>query len=195
MQKGIRVLSLMVFIINLNVDAQQNYNNHEGSTYHKFGERNGILDSSAVNPQPNPVNLSSTCVKYRRSKEEIYDNIKLTLDSRLKNVTEYATYEGNPGIIKMKIYSTAPKGTTVELQFGKKSEIAYPDGVHSQYQATTTKQNEWEELSFKFAQIPEGSKVNDGEVDQVTILFAPNSKTNDIFFYDDLTGPQLSKVE
>jgi hypothetical protein len=183
---------LLVCMVSKDVISQTVYNDHQGNALHTFGQRNGILDTTAVNPKPGEVNNSETCVKYRRSREEVYDNIKLELIGSLTNVMSYATYEGNPPKIKMKVFSTAPVGTSIEIQLGKKSETAYPDGVHSQYQAVTKKQNEWEEIQFQFSQIPEGSKVKENEVDRITILFAPNSETNYVFYYDDLTGPELS---
>jgi hypothetical protein len=191
-----RIILLLIFLVCVGKESlsQMVYNNHEGLAYHLFGQRNGILDSTALNPQTNAVNNSPTCVKYRRSKEEIYDNIKLDFLKPLVDVSPYATYEGNPPKIKMKVYSSAPVGTQIEIQLGRLNEIAYPDGIHSQYQGFTKKQNEWEEVEFLFAQIPEGSKVSATEVDQITILFAPRSETNYVFYYDDLTGPEITKI-
>jgi hypothetical protein len=172
------------------------YTNHQGGrAVQYFGQYNGILDSTALNPKPDEINSNETCIKYRRSKEEIYDNIKIQLKGKLSNVVSYATYEGNPPKISMKIYSTAPVGTQIEIQLGKKSEVAYPDGVHSQYQAVTKKQNQWEVVEFLFAQRPEGSKVSDNEVDQLTLLFAPKTETNYIFYYDELKGPELINTQ
>ncbi|MDQ3192572.1 MAG: hypothetical protein M3Q58_13345 [Bacteroidota bacterium] len=194
MLKYISIFFLLILPSQI-VLSQQNYNGHEGTAFHYFGFCNGILDSAAVNPGPNHVNNSEYCAKYRRNKEEIYDNIKLQLHAKLNEVESYATYEGDPPKITIKVFSTAPIGTQIELQLGKVSEIAYPDGVHSQYQAKTSKQNEWEELTFLFAQIPQGSKVDAMEVDQITILFAPQSQINNVFFYDDLTGPGFLTTE
>ncbi|MBA3900677.1 MAG: hypothetical protein H0X62_10790 [Bacteroidetes bacterium] len=185
------ILFISVFAVaGLNVLAQKN-NNQGGILIYTFGQVNGILDSTASNPKPNEINPNSYCIKYRRSKEEIYDNIKLNLKTALKDVSSFSTYEGNPPKIKMKVYSTAPVGTQIEIQLGRISEIAYPDGIHSQYQGFTSKQNEWEEIEFLFAQIPEGSKAEPTEIDQVTILFAPKSETNYVFYYDGLSGPIL----
>jgi hypothetical protein len=173
--------------------AQHNYFNTDAEKLLWFGQFNGILDSTATNPALGQINNNQYCVKYRRSKEEIYDNIKLKINGRLGDVKNYATYEGIPPKIKMKVFSTAPVGTMIELQFGKSNEVAYPEGVHSQYQAYTKKQNEWEELEFLFAAIPQGSKVNNNEVDQITILFAPQTQANDVFYFDELRGPEIIK--
>jgi hypothetical protein len=185
----ILLLTLILAVSQVGI-AQKNYN-QGGDLMYTFGQVNGILDSSAVNPKPNEINSNNLCIKYIRSKDEIYDNIKLNLKSKLKDVSDYATYEGNPPKIIVKVYSTAPIGTPIEIQLGKLSEIAYPDGIHSQYQGFTTKQNEWEIIEFLFAQIPSGSKVGPTEIDQITILFAPKSETNHTYYYDALTGPAL----
>lgn len=183
---------LLLIFSSLFALAQKNYNTHQGKAHYNFGFRNGILDSVALNPSPNKINSSTYCIKYRRNKDEIYDNLKLQLHSKLDKVSSYASYEENAPAIKLKIFSTAPIGTQVELQLGKKDEVPYPDGVHSQYQAFTNKQNEWEEIVFLFAQIPSGSRVNDKQVDQITILFAPNTHINNVFYFDDLTGPEFA---
>jgi hypothetical protein len=185
--KLLLILTIMVSTTN----AQQNYHQNDFAALYVFGEFNGILDTMAINPQKDAINESSYCVKYRRSKNEIYDNLKLQLVSSIKNVNEFTSYQGDSKKIKLKVFSTAPVGTQIELQLGKKNEIAYPDGVHSQYQAYTTKQNQWEIIEFDFAQIPQGSKVSKDEIDQITILFAPKTETNDIFYYDDLAGLEL----
>jgi hypothetical protein len=164
----------------------QNNPKHAGIFSFSFGEVNGILDSSANNPKASEINPNELCIKYIRSKEEVYDNIKLNLKHKLNDVSTFATYEGNPSKIFMRIFSTANVGTQIEIQFGKRGEIAYPDGVHSQYQGHTKKQNEWEIVEFLFAQIPNGSMVNNNEIDQITILFAPKTETNTVFYFDGL---------
>jgi hypothetical protein len=191
MNLKITVTFLIVILVGM-TKAQQNYFSGDTEKFFWFSQFNGILDSTATNPSLEEFNSNPFCIKYRRSKDEVYDNIKLKLKGRLKEVENYATYEGVPPKIKMKIYSTAPVGTMVELQLGKASEIAYPDGVHSQYQTFTKKQNEWEEVEFLFATIPNGTKVSNAEVDQITILFAPKSQRNDVFYFDDLSGPKVT---
>jgi hypothetical protein len=193
--KIILLLLFCLFFTIMEVIGQQMYSDYEGYSVHYFIYKDGILDTNSVNPFPDKVNNSSTCVKYIRSREEIYDNIKMHLKLKMADAERYATYHGNPPKIKLKVYSTAPVGTEIEIQLGKRSEIAYPDGVYSQFQSKTTKQNQWEELEFLFATRPEGSKVDKDEIDQVTLLFAPDSKANYTFYFDELRGPELLKEE
>lgn len=156
-----------------------------------FEPKNGVLDPACANPASNNINNSQTCAKYTRSGSAKYDNIKIYPAQKLTDVSSYSTYLGNPPKIKMKVYTSAPVGTKVEIQLGKKGDDNYPSGIHSQYQAVTTVQNAWEELVFTFSQIPKGSQVSSTEIDRVAILFAPNSSSSDIFYFDDLTIPLL----
>jgi hypothetical protein len=89
----------------------------------------------------------------------------------------------------MKVLTDAPVGTLIEIQLGKTTGPAYPDGTHSQYQARTTVSGSWEELEFTFSQVPKGSQTTDREVNQMTLLFMPNSNKVATFYFDDLTGP------
>ena len=156
-----------------------------------IGPRNGKLDSVCVNPKINDINNNKQCLKYERKSTAKYDNIKIYPQGKLADVAPYATYKGIPPKITMKVYSSAPVGTKVELQLGKKDDDNYPSGIHSQYEAVTTVQNAWEVLTFTFSQIPEGSKVSPTDVDLVTILFSPNSSRSDTYYFSDLTGPSL----
>ena len=94
----------------------------------------------------------------------------------------------------MKVYTTAPVGTLIEIQLGKREGIAYPDGTHSQFQARTTVSNAWEELVFTYAVTPKDSRTSASQVDQITVVFNPNSATNDVYYFDDLTGPAVVPV-
>jgi hypothetical protein len=96
----------------------------------------------------------------------------------------------------MKIYTTAPVGTLVEILLGsRQGNNDYPAGTNSQYQAYTSVTNKWEELEFKFSQIPQGSETSTTQIDQVTLLFNPNSANSDKYYFDDITGPLLTTTE
>lgn len=189
--KKIQLLISSLLISGL-VLAQQRYDDFSGNKFQNFGDRDGILDSSSVNPRSNKVNNSPKCAKYIRSASTKYDNIKIYPKRKLMDISPYATHLGNPEKIKMKIYTSAPIGTKVEIQLGKKGDDNYPSGIHSQYEAITTVQNAWEELTFTFSQIPKGSMVSATEIDKITLLFSPNSSNGDTYYFDDLTGPELT---
>ncbi len=192
------VLLLSVFLLQINsVNSQsQVYDDFDGKKLIFYGLKNGVLDTVTQNPAPNSINSSSKCAMYVRNQTKKFDNIKINISGKLSDVSNYATYTGIPPKIKMKIYTTAPPGTLVEILFGKKlGNNAYPDGTNSQYQAHTTVSNAWEELEFKFAQIPEGSLTSTTQIDQITLLFNPNSSSSDTYYFDDLTGPSTILVE
>jgi hypothetical protein len=170
--------------------AQQNYT--DDKRFRRFGPRNGVLDSASVNPSKTELSRDESVIKYDRSNSVTYDNIKIYPTRRLADVSAYATHTGNPPKIKMKVYSNAPPGTRVEIQLGKKGDDSYPGGVHSQYQALTTTRNQWEELTFQFTEIPQGSHVAPTDIDKITLLFDPNSNSSYTFYFDDLIAPPMA---
>jgi hypothetical protein len=184
-----------VVLVNPGLGQESTYDDFEGNKSIHYSEKFGVLDSTAKNPKPDEVNKSKTCAKYHRNATKKFDNIKMQLPSILVDVSPYATHYGTPPKLKMKIYTNAPVGTLVEILLGNKNRNnEYPAGTNSQYQAHTTKVNEWEELSFTFSQIPEGSETTTTQVDQVTLLFNPNSSTSDIYYFDEITGPGFLNV-
>ena len=174
------------------ISQEQVYDNFEGSKVVTYGERFGVLDSAVKNPAQNDVNKSSTCALYVRNGSKKFANIKMSLDRNITGIEKYATYEGTPPRLKMKVLTTAPAGTLVEILLGsKRGNNDYPAGTHSQYQAYTSTSGEWEELEFKFSQIPQGSETAADQIDQIVLLFNPNSSTSDTYYFDDMTGPGL----
>lgn len=168
------------------------YDDFEGKKMMMYGSKNTMLDTMAKNPAIDKVNSSAMCAKYVRNREKKFDNIKMALPRKLMDVSPYATYTGNPPKIKMKVFTDAPAGTLVEILLGSKGRNnEFPEGTHSQFQAYTTKSGVWEELEFKFSQVPKGSQTTSVEVDQVTLLFNPNSSTSHTYYFDDLTGPGM----
>ncbi len=169
------------------------YDNFEGTKSVEYTEKTGILDVAAENPTPNSINSSKKCAKYTRSSEQKFDNIKMNFSKKLGDIGKYATYSGIPSKISMKVYTTAPVGTLIEIQLGSKTgKKTYPEGINSQYQAYTTVSNAWEEVQFKFSQIPKGSETPVTQVDQITLLFNPNSSTKDTYYFDDISGPPVA---
>jgi hypothetical protein len=183
---------LILIVLQFGAKAQQVYDDVEGKKVIYYGWKNGVIDTTVKNPAPNKINNSSRCVKYIRNRGQKFDNLKMPLKGLMTDVSSYATYVGVPPKLKMKIYTTAPVGTMVEILLGNKSlNNTFPAGTHSQYQAHTTVSNEWEELEFKFAQIPEGSETSATNIDQITLLFNPNSNTSDTYYFDEISGPAV----
>lgn len=192
MKNSILLFSLLIVqTSSVNIQPQV-YDNFDGSKVLRYETKNRALDTVAKNPAPNNINNTDKCAKYTRNSAKRFDNIKMSFTAKLTDVSPYATYLGIPPKIKMKIYTSAPVGTLVEILLGSKGRNAeYPAGTNSQYQAHTTVANGWEELEFKFAQIPEGSETQATEIDQLTLLFNPNSSTSDVYYFDDIAGPAI----
>lgn len=190
LNKCVVLLLASLFQISSMLGQSQVYDNFEGTKFLSYGSKNGVLDTVVKNPAPNKVNSSAKCALYIRNSGKKFDNIKMNFAGKLTGVSEYATYLGVPPKIKMKIYTNAPVGTLVEFLLGNRlGNNAYPEGTNSQFQAYTTTSNAWEELEFKFAQIPEGSQTSFNQIDQITLLFSPNSASSDTYYFDDITGP------
>jgi hypothetical protein len=190
---SMKVAAFAFAALTLSATAQEQvYDNFDGNRVIAYGERSGVFDSLAANPGPNVVNKSAKCGMYVRNSARKFANIKMNLTHNLTGVEAFATYEGIPPRMKMKVFTSAPPGTLVEILLGnRRRNNDYPAGTHSQYQAYTSVSNEWEELEFKFAQIPQGSETAADQIDQVVLLFNPNSSTSDTYYFDDLAGPAL----
>ncbi|MCE3226363.1 MAG: putative beta,3-glucanase [Bacteroidetes bacterium] len=172
--------------------GQKTYDDFEGNSTVCYNiKKGGSIDTTASNPSPDKVNASAKCAMYTRGKQR-YDNIKMCTKTKLADVPSYATYLGQPAKIKMKVYTDAPVGTLVEIHLQKKAGNAYPEGTYAQFQAYTTKSGAWEELEFKFAETPKGSQTSAEEIEQVTLLFAPNTTDKVTFYFDEVTGPGFS---
>ena len=184
-----KILLLLLACIALEESkAQQNYCDFEGNKVIHFGYYSGILDSASINPFPDGVNSSALCAKYIRDTTQ-FDNVKIYTDSKLIDVTPYATFTTLK--IKMKIYTSAPVGSNILLQLGTKNDNLYPSGIHSEYTATTTAQNAWQLITFNYFQSPTGSTTAPTDIDKIVVLFRPNTFEQDTLYFDDLTGPEL----
>lgn len=193
MKKKCLLITVMLITAGLSF-GQQKYCSTEASNLVEFGYRDGKLDSSYANPKVNNVYKNTKCIHYKRSAAK-FDNVKIHPKGKFEDVTMFATFDSTANKIKMKVYSTAPVGTTVEIQFAKKGINDYPKGVHSQFQAKTKKQNEWEELTFDFVNSPEGSQVIPTEIDEIILLFSPNSTESNVYYFSDMIGPKLVTVK
>jgi hypothetical protein len=193
--KSDKVVISLLALLTLNageMTSQQLYDNFEGTSAVSYTTtKTAKLDTLAVNPSPDNINSSERCAKFTRSRIR-YDYIKINPKGQISDIGKYASYDPAAEKFRMKVYTTAPVGTLIEIQLGsKKAAVAYPDGTNSQYQAKTTKKGEWEELEFTYVVSPKGSKTSFEEVDQITLLFNPNSSTNDTYYFDDLTGGNI----
>src|SRR5687768_4344915 len=116
---------LLVIAFFSGTEAQQNYCNFETTKVITFGGRTGVLDSLFMNPAPDPIDSTTFCAKYVRD-SALYDYIKVYPDTMLTDVTPYLDNNVQTPRISMKLYSTAPVGTMVQVQLGISSVDNYP---------------------------------------------------------------------
>ncbi len=143
----------------------------------------GTYTGKIANPAPNDINKSAFCGKYVRDGGSLYDVFFYDV-SDINYPGDFST-----GIKRfyIDIYTDAPIGTNILLQLEDKSRANssnFPTGRHSRYTIITTKKNEWERLSFDFTDQPDGGTNN---VNQMVLLFAPNSNTGDTYYFDNFT--------
>jgi hypothetical protein len=181
---------IIAFMIFKSAEGQQLYCDFDGVKVVTFGASTGTIDSLFANPHPDLIDNSPNCAKYIRA-SILYDNIKFYPDSMLHDVTLYASNSPLTPKMTIKLYSSAPIGTLVQLQLGSKSDDNYPSGIHSEYQTFTTAQNAWQNLFFDYYQSPAGSLVSATQVNKVVLLYNPEFAGQDTIYFDDLTGPEL----
>lgn len=157
-----------------------------------FMDYDGMLDSAYANPSTTGLNTSSLCGRYIRKETAQYDNLKLYAHTKFVDISPFAQAV-TANKITMKVMSKMPVGTIIDIQLGTRVDQTYPGGIHSIYTATTTLQNQWEQLAFTLSnnlsanngfQLP-------GSIDKMVILFRPNSMTADTVYFDDVMGPAV----
>ncbi len=180
-------------VMGFSVTAQQLYDDQELSSDIKYVTHpDGRVTPFVQNPKKDEINSSEKCAMFKRNRQK-YDYIKFNPSSKLDDVSAYASFDANAPRLTMKVYTDAPAGSVVELQLGQSTGKAYPDGIHSQFQATTTVSGSWEVLEFKYVDTPKGSKTNARQIDQITMLFMPGTSAQYTFYFDDIVGPAFKE--
>ncbi len=176
----------------LNVTAEapfvvdQVLENFESPPAFTYGSVAGSLTKGAPNPLKNLVNPSDKVGKYIRNAGQPYDAIVM------QNVKAYAgDFVFGKRRILLDVYTDAPPGTKVNLNFENKAAAAgnYPNGRYALFAAVTTKQNQWETLELEYTGSP---SVYTGatDVDQWVLFFAQNTSTGNVYYYDNLRTGQ-----
>ncbi|OXA90444.1 family 16 glycosylhydrolase [Flavobacterium hercynium] len=141
--------------------------------------------SVVANPGSNSVNSSANVARYVRNVTEQYDvlffNTQNTIEDAglLKNQTKK---------IMIDVYTSAPVGTVVSLNLENSATSLpanFPVGRNSNYVAITTKQNQWETLTFYYNSSPDEGTSNLA-VNQMVLLFNSGSYTSDTYYFDNI---------
>ena len=136
------------------------------------------------NPSKAAPNSSANVVKYVRDAASTYD----ALVYKTTALSDAYHFKKGDHKIYMDVYTDAPVGTRLSLNF-EISSLAKPDnwpaGRHSNYEAVTTKQNQWETVAFTISSCPDKS-ASDGGIDKMVFLFNPVTNTSHTYYIDNI---------
>ncbi len=147
-----------------------------------FDFSTGTLSENVPNPLPEGVNTSQRVGQYARNAAESYDVLRYRT-TQLEDADDFQDRKR----FYIDIFTDAPEGTEILLQLENSTDAEpgnYPTGRHSRYQAFTRGSDAWERLEFEFLDEPDAG-VKGIDVDQIVLLFAPNSNTDDTFYFDN----------
>lgn len=181
------LIAFIFLFVSANMSAQQVWDNFQDIRKVDYGFINGTLIPYFGNPDQSGVNDSRVVAQYSRNSVETFD--VLIIEAPMADLTDYVSGTKQ---ISMDVWSPAA-GTVIQitLENSTLSEPAnYPTGRHSVYLDTTTVAGAWETLTFTFFEQPDAMVANDN-VDNLVLLFNPNSNTGDTYYFDNVNGPEL----
>ncbi|MFH6993883.1 family 16 glycosylhydrolase [Flavobacterium sp. FlaQc-48] len=162
-------------------DVLQNY---DGINKIIKGTTTGVY-SVVANPGANSVNSSANVAKYVRNVTEQYDVLFFNTQD---NIEDAGLLKNQTKKILIDVYTSAPIGTVVSLNLENSATSLpanFPIGRNSNYVAITTKQNQWETLTFYYNSSPDEGTSNLA-VNQMVILANSGSYTNDTYYFDNI---------
>ncbi|GAA4046939.1 hypothetical protein GCM10022409_36270 [Hymenobacter glaciei] len=166
------------------------FEDYEATHNVSYVTANGTYLATQNNPSATGVNTSARVAKYTRNSASTYDALTLATAA----VKDGSLYKSGDKVFAMEVYTAAPVGTVISWQLESSAASQpgnYPAGRHSIYQAVVKQSNAWQTLTFTYASTPDGS-TTDVSVDRLVFLFAPNSSTGDVYYFDNLRS--LNKV-
>ena len=164
------------------------FENFEAPPAFTYTTISGTLLKGVANPLVNAVNSSPKVGKYFRNDGALYDVIAM----QGVNATPAGDFVIGKRRILLDVYTDAAPGTKVSLNFenGKVANAGnYPTGRYANFEAVTSRRNQWETLEFTFTGAPDAG-TGGSSVDQWILLFAPVTNTSSVFYYDNLRTGQ-----
>lgn len=189
--------------VNINVNVEgvlstdlvlENFDNPDAQVTWTFSS--GAYEDNFANPDKSEANPSDLCGSYVRSAASQFDVLVYGTSA----ITDAKQFVEKKKKFSISLWSDAPVGTEILLQLEDKSITSpenYPSGRHSRFMAVTTVQNAWETVEFEFLDQPDNS-VATNNVDEIVILFSPNTTTGNTYYYDNfivLTETNVSTNE
>jgi beta-glucanase (GH16 family) len=143
--------------------------------------------STVANPSATGLNTSANVAKYVRNVSEQYDVLFFDAGAPGTVIEDAGLFKNQTYQFQVDVYSTAPVGTPVGITLQNKAAAAgaYPAGRNSTYLANTTKQNQWETLTFAYNTAPDGGTANVA-INQLAILFNSGFKTGETYYIDNI---------
>lgn len=166
----------------LNTNILENY---DGISKIIKGTTTGTYTPNTANPSSTGVNTSVNVAKYKRNTSELYDVLFFNTQN---NIEDAGLLKNQVNKIVIDVYTAAPIGTLVTLNLENSLNSLpgnYPTGRNSTYIAQTTKQNQWETLTFYFSSTPDANTSN-FSVNQMVLLFNSGSNTSDTYYFDNV---------
>jgi beta-glucanase (GH16 family) len=166
----------------LTTDMLEHYEFNMGKIS-KASTTTGTYTANAANPSVNPVNRSSMVAKYVRNVAQQYDVLSFNTGN---NISDAGLFKEQTNKLLIDVYTDAPAGTTVIMQLENTGlATGYPNGINSKYLAVTTKQNEWETLTFQFHTSLDAATSN-LVINRIALLFNSNSNTGNTYYIDNI---------
>lgn len=162
-------------------DVLQNY---DGTNRIIKGTATGTY-SQVANPGTNSVNASANVAKYVRNASEQYDVLFFNTQSTIE---DSGLLKNQTNKIMIDVYTSAPVGTVVTLNLENSATSTpknFPTGRNSNFVAISTKQNQWETLTFYYNASPDDGTSNLA-VNQMVLLFNSGSYTSDTYYIDNI---------
>ncbi len=145
-----------------------------------------------VNGQASPGGTNTTTTgKYSRNASELYD----VLNYNTASISDAGPFKQGSKKFAMDIYTSAAVGSVISFQLETAASIPsnYPTGRNSLYQAVTTKQNQWETVTFSYASSPDGGSPNNA-ITKIVMLLKPGTSSGDIFYIDNIRSLSQGSV-
>ncbi len=175
--------------------AQITYDNFENIRLLSYTYTAGTLVQNAPNPATSPANPSPTVGQYTRNAGIQFDVIQFQPQLASK-FGDASAYLAGTRSLTMKVYSPAV-GIPFQLVMQDKVKAAtgYPNGnLAGTFNATTTVANAWQTLTFVFTGGTSDPTVQPTDVNQMVLLINPNTNTADVYYLDDLMGPDFAPM-
>jgi beta-glucanase (GH16 family) len=158
--------------------------NYDGTNRIIKGTTTGTY-SVVANPGSNSVNSSANVARYVRNVTEQYDVLFFNTQSTIEDA---GLLKNQTNKIMIDVYTSAPVGTVVSMNLENSATSLptnFPTGRNSNYVAITTKQNQWETLTFYYNASPDLGTSNLA-INQMVLLFNSGSYTSDTYYFDNI---------